>query len=178
MLDSLITSKTRVKLLLKFFLNPNTSAYLRGLSTEFGESTNAVRLELNRLEKAEMLNSQTVGNKKMFQVNRLHSLYDPIQRIVHKSIGLDKIIDFVVRSLGNLESAYLCGDLARGKESDVMDLILIGSIDRQYLNEAVEKAQKLTGKKIKYVIYESEEALLRTFDEVDYLLIWEKQDEK
>ncbi|HIO73555.1 MAG TPA: ArsR family transcriptional regulator, partial [Flavobacteriales bacterium] len=44
MLDSLITSKTRVKLLLKFFLNPNTSAYLRGLSTEFGESTNAVRL--------------------------------------------------------------------------------------------------------------------------------------
>ena len=59
-----------------------------------------------------------------------------------------------------------------------MDVILIGSIDRQYLNEAVEKAQKLTGKKIKYVIYESEEALLRTFDEVDYLLIWEKQDEK
>ena len=114
MLDSLITSKTRVKLLLKFFLNPNTSAYLRGLSTEFGESTNAVRLELNRLEKAELLNSQTVGNKKMFQVNKLHSLYDPIQRIVHKSIGLDKIIDFVVRSLGNLESAYLCGDLARG----------------------------------------------------------------
>ncbi|MBL4657891.1 MAG: ArsR family transcriptional regulator [Flavobacteriales bacterium] len=175
MLESLITSKTRVKLLLKFFLNPNTSAYLRGLSNEFGESSNAVRLELNRFEKAGMLNSKSVGNKKMFQVNKTHSLYGPIQHIVQKSIGLDKIIDFVVRSLGNLETAYLCGDLARGKESDVIDLVLIGSIDRQYLSEAVEKAQSLTGKKIKYLIYESDEALLKTFSAEDYLLIWEKK---
>jgi len=41
MLDSLITSKTRIKLLLKFFLNTSTHAYLRGLADEFGESTNA-----------------------------------------------------------------------------------------------------------------------------------------
>ena len=176
MLESLITSKTRVKLLLKFFLNPSTSAYLRGLTTEFGDSSNAVRLELNRLEKAGMLNSKNVGNKKMFQVNKLHSLYDPINHIVQKYIGLDKVINYVVRNLGNLEIAYLCGDLAKGKASDVIDLILIGNIDRQYLVEAVEKAQKITGKKIKYVIYESEEALSKTFSSVDYLLIWEKND--
>ena len=175
MLESLITSKTRVKLLLKFFLNPNTSAYLRGLSTEFGESSNAVRLELNRFEKAGMLNSKNVGNKKMFQVNKTHSLYTPIQHIVQKSIGLDKIIDFVVRNLGNLEAAYLCGDLAQGKESDVIDLVLIGSIDRQYLSGAVEKAQSLTGKKIKYVIYKSDEALSKAFDAEDYLLIFGKE---
>ena len=177
MLESLITSKTRVKLLLKFFLNPSTSAYLRGLASEFGESSNAVRLELNRLEQAGMLNSETKGNKKMFIVNSKHSLYDGIRHIVQKSVGLDKIIDFVVRNLGNLEKAYLCGDLAKGKESDVVDLVLIGDIDRTYLNEAVEKAQKLTGKKIKYIIYQSEEALLKTFAEEEYLLIWEK-DEK
>ena len=46
------------------------------------------------------------------------------------------------------------------------------------MNEAVEKAQKLTGKKIKYVIYQSEEALLKTFDDQDYLLIWEKDGEQ
>ena len=55
MLDSLITSKTRVKLL-KFFMNPETRSYLRSLAEEFGESTNAVRVELNRLEKAGILN--------------------------------------------------------------------------------------------------------------------------
>ena len=71
LIKTLITSKTRVKLLLKFFLNPLNSAYLRGLSEELEESTNAVRLELNRLEAANMLHSSKVGNKKMFTVNKL-----------------------------------------------------------------------------------------------------------
>lgn len=175
MLETLVTSKTRVKLLLKFFLNPNTSAYLRGLTSEFGESSNAVRLELNRLEKAGMLTSKNVGNKRIFQVNKEHSLFDPIHHIVQKYIGLDKIIDFVVNKLGNLESAYLCGDLAKGKASDVIDLIFIGNIDRNYLNTAIVKAQNLTGKKIKYLIYKSEEALDKTFNGQDYLLIWTKK---
>ena len=55
MLETLVTSKTRAKLLLKFFLNPSTSAYLRGLADEFGESTNGVRVELNRLMEAGLL---------------------------------------------------------------------------------------------------------------------------
>lgn len=164
--------------MLKFFLNPNTSAYLRGLASEFGESSNAVRLELNRLEKAGMLESKSVGNKKIFKVNQQHSLFDPIHHIVQKYVGLDKIIDFVVRHLGNLEKAYLSGDLARGQESDVIDLILIGNIDRQFLGEAIEKAQKIVGKKIKYLIYESEEALSQTFSDEDYLLIWEKNEKE
>ena len=51
MLDTLISSQTRLKLLLKFFLNSSTSSYLRDLESEFGESTNAIRLELNRLSR-------------------------------------------------------------------------------------------------------------------------------
>ena len=55
MLKSLITSKTRVKLLLKFFINPLTKAYLRELAKELDVSTNSIRLELNRLEKSNLL---------------------------------------------------------------------------------------------------------------------------
>ena len=55
MLDSLVKSKTRIKLLLIFFINPETRAYLWELAKEFGESTNSVRLELNRLTKAKLL---------------------------------------------------------------------------------------------------------------------------
>ena len=49
MLDSLITSKTRLRLLIKFFLNIANKGYLNGLANEFGESTNSVRKELNEL---------------------------------------------------------------------------------------------------------------------------------
>jgi predicted transcriptional regulator len=69
MLDSLITSKTRIKLLLKFFLNSDNKSYLRNLEQEFGESSNAIRVELNRLEEADLLRSEVSGNKKFFSAN-------------------------------------------------------------------------------------------------------------
>ena len=73
MLDSLVTSKTRIKLLLKFFINPHTKAYLRELAKEFGESTNAVRLELNRLTKANLLVSKNKGRTVMYNANTDHA---------------------------------------------------------------------------------------------------------
>jgi predicted transcriptional regulator len=97
MLDALITSKTRIKLLLKFFLNPESNGYLRGLSTEFGESTNSIRIELNRLEEAGLLESDSNGNKKIFHANTKHPLFPDIQSIVRKYTGIDEVIEKVVK---------------------------------------------------------------------------------
>ena len=173
MLDTLITSKTRIKLLLKFFLNPNTSSYLRSLESEFGESSNSIRLELNRLEKAEMLKANVEGNKKFFQVNKLHPLFEDVNRIVRKYIGIDVIVRNILRGLGNLKRVYLTGDLAKGKDSQVIDLILIGEIDRVYLTDMIEKTEKLISRKIRYVIYHENEFDTQNLDSKDYLLIWQ-----
>jgi len=175
MLDVLITSKTRVKLLLKFFLNPHTSAYLRGLADEFGESSNAIRLELNRLEDANMLEGRSEGNKKLFSVNRKHPLFEDVSRIVRKYIGLDVIVSNILKGLGNLELVYLTGDLARGKDASIIDLVLIGNIDRLYLAGMTEKAEHLISRKIRYVVYSAEEISALELDEKDYLLVWAKE---
>ncbi len=172
MLDVLITSKTRVKLLLKFFLNPHTSAYLRGLAEEFGESSNAIRLELNRLEEANMLEGRAEGNKKLFSVNRKHPLFEDVSRIVRKYIGLDIIISNILKGLGNLELVYLTGDLARGKDTSIIDLVLVGDIDRVYLATMTEKAEHLISRKIRYVIYTSEELAELELGKQEYLLVW------
>ena len=100
MLETLISSKTRIKLLLKFFLNSKATSYLRGLETEFGESSNGIRVELNRFEKAGMLSSFTKGNKKYFQANTDHPLYNETHNLLIKYIGFDKIIDSVIENLG------------------------------------------------------------------------------
>ncbi len=47
----IISSKTRIKLLIRFFFNPATRSYLRELAKEFNVSTNSVREELNQLTK-------------------------------------------------------------------------------------------------------------------------------
>jgi hypothetical protein len=104
MLDTLITSKTRIKLLLKFFLNAKTQSYLRGLEMEFGESSNAIRQELNRFEEAGLLVSENKGNRKYFQANVRHALFPEIHSLIMKYTGVDKIVENVVGRLGDLQT--------------------------------------------------------------------------
>ena len=169
-IDTLITSKTRIKLLLKFFLNPENKSYLRGLEAEFGESSNAIRTELNRLEKSNMLISVNEGNRKVFKVNDSHPLYNEINSIIRKYLGLDLVIEFVVNKLGDLHCVYLTGELARGIDSPVIDLLLVGNVNKIYLIQLIDKAEKLIKRKIKFMICDQGEE--STYLTKESLLIW------
>lgn len=175
MLDSLITSGTRIKLLKKFFLNNSIRSHLRGLETEFGESSNAIRIELNRFEEAGLLNSLWEGNKKLFQANDQHPLYKDIHNIILKETGIDRVIEKVIHRLGNLSCIYLTGDFARGKDSPVIELILVGkNLDREYLVRKVVQAEKMVGRKVSYFILEPSEAenYLLKYKPEDLLQLW------
>jgi predicted ArsR family transcriptional regulator len=69
MLDSLITSKTRIRLLVKFFINAANAGYLRGLATEMNENTNAIRKELNNLSEAGYITREVLASKVMYRAN-------------------------------------------------------------------------------------------------------------
>jgi hypothetical protein len=157
MLDSLITSKTRLKLLLKFFMNSNKRSYLRSLADEFNESTNAVRVSLNRLSEAGILNIYPEGNTVMYQANQHHPLFSDISNIVKKYIGIDKIIDHVLDKWGNLKLAVVTGDYAKGKDTGIIDLVLVGDIDKLYMIRLVEKAEKIICRKVRYIILNESE---------------------
>ncbi len=178
MIDALISSRTRIKLLLRFFLNKNSQTYLRNLETEFSESTNSIRVELNRLEDASLLNSFTEGNRKMFKANDKHPLFQEIHNILMKHIGLDRIIENVINKLGNVEKVFLTGEFAKGLDSPVIDLIIVGDVDKAYLLNLVEKAEKLINRKVRYLTFLSNEFI--TFSDTQdkffhkSLLLWEK----
>ena len=176
MLDTLVTSKTRVKLILKFFLNPRSSAYLRGLSEEFGESSNAVRLELNRFEQAGLLESEAIGNKKLYRANVKHPLFRDINNIIRKTIGIDQIVDEVVTKLGDVEEAYVTGDFAIGKNGKTIDILLTGTnINKDFLVKLIEKAESLIKRKIRYLILSPNEAPAHLGDGKSSMLIWRKE---
>jgi predicted nucleotidyltransferase len=177
MLESLITSKTRIKLLLKFFLNANTTSYLRGLEPEFDESTNAIRQELNRFEKAGLLVAESQGNKKIYHANTSHPLFPDLNSLLMKHVGLDKIIEKVIAKLGNLEKVYLLGDLAKGLNSTIIDLLFVGDVDQDYLKELVDKVEILLERKVAYVVMAARGAqdFLHTKPDNDVLLLWEKE---
>lgn len=156
MLESLITSKTRVKLLLKFFLNPETQAYLRGLADELGESTNAVRIELNRLTTAGLLKTSSDGRTKLYKANSGHSLFPDIHSLVKKNLGIDKV-EKILSELGNVEMAFITGDYARGIDSGIIDLVIVGQVDQGFLQHMVEKSEEIIKRKIRVLVLNDRE---------------------
>ena len=179
MIETLITSKTRIKLLLKFFLNSSSSSYLRGLESEFGESSNAIRVELNRLEKAGLLSTSQQGNKKMFCANTRHPLFKDIHNILLKYIGFDQIIDKIINLLGDVKLVFVTGDFAKGIDSQIIDLLFVGdSIDRENLIRLTEKSEKMIKRKIRSLVYTTEE-FNKEFPEKnrngEMLLLWKEE---
>ena len=177
MLDTLITSKTRVKLLLKFFLNPGTKSYLRGLATEFGESTNAIRVELNRLTEAKLLKSVNSGRTVEYRANKQHSLFKDLQSVVKKFVGLDKVAEELAAKLGDIQAAYVIGDYAKGNDSGLIDLVLVGQVDDEKLKEVTKKTEGLIDRKIRTLVLAPTdlEKLQSRLDIEHALFIWGKE---
>ncbi len=172
MLDTLITSKTRIKMLLKFFTNSASSSYLRGLAEEFGESTNSIRHELNNLSKAGYLVSQEDGRTIQYRANTHHPLYNEVRNLVHKYLGIDKIIDHVLSRLGDLQFAFIVGDYAQGKDSGTIELLLIGEINKKYLDKLLLKAKGILHRDIRASILSRDEFEKRRIGLSNALLIW------
>ncbi len=153
MLKSIITSETRIKLLLKFFLNPKTSGYLRQLSSEFNESTNGIRVELNKLEEAKILSSQFVGRNKIYKANSSHPLFDELRNIVLKSTGIDKVISDIIERVGEVKSAFIRGDYAIGNDSGLIDLVIVGeNLNNAEIERVKKKTEKLINRKISILL--------------------------
>lgn len=177
LLDSLITSKTRVKLLLKFFLNGETQAYLRGLADELHESTNAVRVELNRLTEAGLLESAAEGRTILYRANRKHKLFPDLHNLVKKNLGLDQLVENVIDKLGEVRKAYITGDYAEGKDSGIIDLVVVGTVRPEYLHYLIVQAEQIIAKKIRVMVLTEEELVnMRDSLKLDKaLLLWERE---
>lgn len=179
LLESLITSKTRLKLIVKFFLNPNTRGYLRDLSKEFGESTNAIRVELNRLTDAGLLKTINDGRIKWYTANKQHTLFNDLHNIVKKYLGIDHLVEEVLKKIGTVELALITGDYAQGIDSGIIDLVIVGQIDNHYLNPLIGKAEKLIKRKIRTLIMDSGEftKLKDYLERQKILVIWNQTKE-
>lgn len=174
MLDTLVSSKTKIKLLLKFFLNANNTAYLRNLETEFNESTNAIRIELNRFEESGLLNSYSERNKKIFRANTLHPLYPEINSIIRKYIGIDKIIDEILSRLGEPDKVWLVGNYARGLDGPTIDIKIKGKINKNYLEGLIKKVEFSISRRLNIQIIDSAEEILIESKIEPALLLWSK----
>lgn len=155
--SGLITSKTRIKILMRLFFNPNGSAYLRELASDFQTSPSQVKEELSQLHKAQLLVSTKEGRQVHFSANQEHPLFHELHSMVKKSLGMDQILESIIKRLGNLQQALLVDDYAEGKDTGIIDLVLIGDIDKTNLLDLTEKTERYIERKIRILTMTREE---------------------
>ena len=153
MLGELITSKTRLRLLIKFFVSQTNKGYLNGLANEMGESTNSIRKELNNLSSAGYLEKHNENNKVVYKANASHPLFKVIQKIVHKHVGLEQILESIYNKIGDVKKIMILGDYAKGIDSGLIEVLIVGDkINKDYLDQISPKIQKKIKRKVSFFV--------------------------
>ncbi len=177
LLSGIIASKTRIKLLMRFFLNPETRAYLRELAKDFNLSTNSVRQELNQLTKTGLLKSEKNGRNVLYAANTQHPIFPELKSMVGKVIGLDQVVESILTRLGDLEKAYVIDDYAQGKDTGIIDLVLVGNIDAYHLSDLSKKTERYIKRKIRTLVLNKDEFNIfeQTMKNRPWFLVWTKE---
>jgi AraC-like DNA-binding protein len=153
----LITSKTRIRILMRLFLNPDGHVYLRELAGEFNASPSQIKDELTQLIGSGLLTNKKQGRQVNYQANVKHPLFPELHSMVKKSLGMDRILESIAERLGNLEKAIVIDDYAMGKDTGIVDLVLIGNINQKNLTDLVRKTESYIHRKIRTLVLTREE---------------------
>jgi hypothetical protein len=153
MLGELITSKTRLRLMIKFFISQANRGYLNGLATEMGESTNAIRKELNHLHTAGYLEKSKDNNKIHYKANIKHPLYEVLRKVILKHLGLEDAVEIVLERMGDVQQIILIGDYAKGIDSGKIEIIVVGqNLNTSYVQNLETKVEKLISRKVSFFL--------------------------
>lgn len=159
MLQDLVISKCRVKLLQTFLGQPNEIFYIRQLVRRTGEEINAVRRELDHLETAGIVKKENRGNRIYYWVDRNYPLYGDLLALISKTVGLGEIIIKNKNKIGRIKIAMLSGRFARGlpTKEGAVDLLIVGDILIPELGKIIRNEETKVGREINYTVMNKEE---------------------
>ena len=126
---------------------------MNGLASEFKESTNSIRKELNHLSEAGYLEKFKDQNKVSYKANTNHPLFEILQKVVYKHLGLEEIIERVLERMGPVQKILLVGDYAEGRDSGTIDVVLIGDkLNTEYIEALEKKVEDLIDRKVNFYL--------------------------
>lgn len=159
-LSDIITSKVRIKILELFFSNIREMYHVRGVVREIKEEINAVRLELDRLEKAGILKKEARGNRVYFWIREDYPYFGDLLSIVSKTSGLGAEITNNKRKLGGVSFVMFSGKFARRierKKEDEVDILVVGDVVLPELASLIRMEESKRGKEINYTVMSRDE---------------------
>ncbi|TET36396.1 MAG: hypothetical protein E3J69_03580 [Anaerolineales bacterium] len=159
LLERLFSSRVRIRLLSHFLLHPEARDHIRALASEVGAQYSAVWKELNNLEGAGLLQSETVGGRKIFTLNSQFPIIPELRNILLKTVGAGDLVRESLEDFEGIEVAFIFGSFANG-EPDVfsdLDIMLIGDLDVAQVTPAIDEMEKMLSRDVNYVSFTQEE---------------------
>ncbi|MFL2620866.1 MAG: ArsR family transcriptional regulator [Flavobacteriaceae bacterium] len=140
-------------MLIKFFVSAANRGYLNGLANEFNESTNSIRKELNNLSEAGYLLKSKQNNRVVYYADINHPLFKVLQKIVRQHLGLEEIVETVISRMGDLDTIALTGDYAKGIDSGIIEIVVIGDdVNIDYLENMKFKIKDKISRSVNFII--------------------------
>ncbi|MBU0546361.1 winged helix-turn-helix domain-containing protein [Patescibacteria group bacterium] len=168
MLEHLIGSKTRLKLLQLFYRSQDRSFYVRELARLIGVQLNAVRRELANLERLCIITHVPAGTSKIeeagterskyFKLNSNFLLYNELKNLLFKSQELEEqiLVEDLKKKGGKIKFLLLTG-LFTGDAEAGTDILIVGEIKAMTVSRLVKEFEQLFGKSIRYTIMDDKE---------------------
>ena len=140
-------------MLIKFFVSSANKGYLNGLANEFNESTNSIRKELNNLSDAGYLLKSKQNNRVIYNADIKHPLFKVLQKIVRQDLGLEEIVETVISRMGDVDIIALTGDYAKGIDSGIIEIVVIGGdVNNDYLENIKSKIKDKISRYVYFII--------------------------
>jgi predicted nucleotidyltransferase len=155
MIERIITSRTRVKLLKLFFLNREKEFYLRELAKMTGENLNSVGRELKNLLSSGLITERDRGNQKLYRSNRLSPVHEELRKLILKTAGIGDVLREKLPEAGNIKYCIIYGSFASGEEAEGsdIDLFIVGDVEEEKLLKVIRNLEEELKSEINYVLW-------------------------
>jgi len=156
MLETLLGSKLRVKVLGWLFMHPDERYFVRQLTALVKEDSTNVSRELARLAKSGILVSTVEGRQKYYQANRGSPVFSELHGLIVKTAGVADVLRAALEpARGKIRVAFVFGSIAGGGEqrSSDIDVMIVGKISFGDAVELLSAAEEKLGREINAVVY-------------------------
>jgi len=171
-LERLFSSRVRVQLLSYFLLHPESRNHIRALASQVDAQYSAVWKELNNLEKAGLLHSETLGGRRIFTLNSQYPIVPELRNIFLKTVGAGDIVRGSLKDLEEVDVAFIFGSFAEGEadaDSD-LDIMLIGDLDIEQVTPIIVELEHMLDRNVNYVLFTMEEWKSRVADKDPFII--------
>lgn len=163
MFADLITSKSRTKLLEMFLATPHEMVHVRECVRRTQDEINAVRRELQYLEKHGILEKEQRANRVYYSLSKGYPFYFELLAIGSKTIGLGAQMLKQRAKLGRIKYAMFSGKFVKriDRKPEDVDLMVIGTVVLPELALIVRDEETRLNTEINYTAMTEEEFKFR-----------------